>query len=776
MATRFQSLELQNPELFGIRLNGAVGRTDKQHLLEVMDKCLTRGKVKLVLDLSELTTLGGGGARILADFQRQLGERGGEAVVAGAGATVRQFLATQFGDLPLRFFLDVADADAHFDDDDYDYAARSGELSAAADRRHAASAEDEARNEAKYGAEGEADNEDGIGAIGLMDDEDDFALAADDEPSAKDSLGKAPAPAAGAEGSLAVNEVLEEFNGPTEEPEPVVPGRRKNHKYTSLPEAVAALGNWSEYEGHEQFAKALGNLLFSHGLADDSLLLTVQDDMLVDANNDWALDLDGDLASQVVDVGSPMTMLDIQTTNLSDRESSLLEAVTPDMILPIMRGEQLSAILLLNRDGEENEYTVAEHFALELLMRVLAENQSRASSESEERRRIADMSGGLNAAAPARVETLAAPETVASTEDSLSETLLELALNLPDADDRPHFWRLFVRHVWRVLPVKSLAYLPPRMHRAQIITGDNDEWRNMNLGEKKLQHFFRSMERPVEVACLPAFFREIKASLTLTGAQWIVGLNWDQEFLGTVFIAMEKEFQTKDPRELLEDVFSETARLLGRFDDSHDNADVNMNLVRMLIAQRELRCHGTDQLTQAMCDELHELANVMGFPPEQERNLIYGCLLRDVGLIAEDDSLMQSPDQMDSSLWPVYRQHPIEGAKLLAGLSLPQTILDVVRCHHERFNGEGFPMGLKGRKIPLAARLVTVVENYVGMIQGIGGRQAMTRETAAQVLRDNFGDRYDPDIVGVFLKAKNADLEDPADEMVGRQRRAPARV
>ncbi len=248
------------------------------------------------------------------------------------------------------------------------------------------------------------------------------------------------------------------------------------------------------------------------------------------------------------------------------------------------------------------------------------------------------------------------------------------------------------------------------MHRAQIIAGDSDEWRGMNLGEKKLQHFFRSMERPVQVAYLPTFFQEIKSSLTQTGSEWIVGLNWDQEFLGSVFISMEKEFRVDDPRSLLEEIFTETARLLSRFDDSHDHADVNMNLVRILIAEREKRCHGSDGLTHAICEELHRLASVMGFPPEQERNLIYGCLLRDVGLIAEEDALMGSPDAMDPTRWPVYRQHPTEGAKLLAGLNLPQTILDVVRCHHERFNGEGFPLGLKARKIPLAARLVTVVD------------------------------------------------------------------
>ena len=190
-----------------------------------------------------------------------------------------------------------------------------------------------------------------------------------------------------------------------------------------------------------------------------------------------------------------------------------------------------------------------------------------------------------------------------------------------------------------------------------------------------------------------------------------------------------------------------------RFDDNNDNADVNLQLVRILVAQREKRCFGHDRLTQAIVDHVHRLARVMGFPPDQERNLTYGCLLRDIGLIDKDDDLMKPPEEMDPTQWPVYRRHPADGAKLLESLNLPQTIVDVVHCHHERFNGEGFPRGLEGRDIPLAARVVTVVENYVSMVTGTSSHEPIAPQTAARILRDNLGQRYDPDIVGLFLDA-----------------------
>jgi len=243
-----------------------------------------------------------------------------------------------------------------------------------------------------------------------------------------------------------------------------------------------------------------------------------------------------------------------------------------------------------------------------------------------------------------------------------------------------------------------------------------------------------------------------------------VSMHWDDVFLGTAILGLDAEFVCDDSAERIAQIFKETSRLLARFDDTNDNADVSLQLVRLLLAQREKRCFGHDKLTQAIVEHVHRLARVMGFPPDQERNLTYGCLLRDIGLIDKDDGLMKPPEEMDPTQWPIYRRHPADGAKLLDGLNLPNTIVDVVQCHHERFNGEGFPRGLKGRAIPLAARLVTVVENYVSMVTGTSSQNPIAPSTAARILRDNLGERYDPDIVGLFLNAILGESDFPAEK------------
>ena len=148
------------------------------------------------------------------------------------------------------------------------------------------------------------------------------------------------------------------------------------------------------------------------------------------------------------------------------------------------------------------------------------------------------------------------------------------------------------------------------MHRAQIIVGDNDGWRNVHLGDDKLRHFLRSMQRPVQVANLPIFFREAKEALAAVGAHWIMALRWDDEFLGSVFLGTEERQADEEAADLLDEVFAETARLLHRFENNNDSADVNLELMRVVITQRERRCFGEDSPTDAVVAHLKRLAGV----------------------------------------------------------------------------------------------------------------------------------------------------------------------
>jgi len=712
MAIKFQSLKLNNPDLFGISLTGSVSRSDKSALQELADQAMSRSKVQLVLDLSHLSSLGGSGARVLADFQRQLLAAGGEAVFAGVGTVVRHFLDGKFNDLPLRYFLTVEDAVQQFNHEEYSPPDHSALLPP----------EPLEEDQETDRAESAEDVED-VGAMSFYDDEDD-----EDSDSELDEL-------------------LGEFTG-----KDARKGRRKDHHYMSLSDAVQALGTWHNGEDRKEFSDALSNMLFSQGLAETVTLLFPKGINLCSVEDDCSIPLAGSFARQLVNYARPLTMLDLRDEELVESEIEFLEKMNPEMILPLLQDQQLIGVVLLSNNGQDREYTVVDNFAFELLMNVLSQ------TESEPEKADASHSKSPSEDLVEAAKSVTAPLCTESSSD-LQETLYHLALELPEADDRPHFWRIFSRHASKAMPLDDLAFLAADACRPQLMVGHDNGWMALDLGQERLQMFFRTMERPVRVSNLPSLFKDTKEKMIAAGVQWLVGLNWEQEYLGMVLLGCDLDGIEMFPEERLLQLLEPTARLLARFDGHNDDADVTQGLVQTVMAQREVRCYGSDDVTTNMVEQLNLLAGEMGFPPDQHRDLVYGCLLRDIGLVGTSDDLMAAPSDMTPEQLQVYYQHPERGHDLIKDLDLPATIAEVVACHHERFNGQGYPEGLTGRDIPLSARVVTVVENFVAMITGIGVDKPMTTKEAARELKMDFGGRFDPDIVTVFLQAVLAEGE-----------------
>ncbi|MCP4571209.1 MAG: STAS domain-containing protein [bacterium] len=693
MATHFEPLKLARDDVFGVRLSGSVTRRDKDRLQELAEKCLDRGHQQVLLDLSELDTIGGGGAKALAQFQKRLVEAGGGTYIVGAGEVVKHFLTQSFADVPLDLYVSVEAA----------LAADTGADEAPVTEVPVVEEPEPEPEPESVDEVDEVDGDQEIGAVGFSEDVDEAGL----------------------------DDMLEDAH------EAATPaGRRKGHQYTSLSDAVASLGSWSEQKDHAEFNRSLGNLLFSHGLAEEAVLMVRDGDEMVDAGGERRIPVDCGFIANVARADRPITLLDIPEEDIDDDDAAVLESLDPDVILPVIQDDELTAMILLKREGEEREYSVAESFALELLMRVLTAKEDPSMEVVAAAAEAAGEDGGWE------------PDGTTP-----AEVLLQLALDLPEALDRPHFWRIFARHCWPVLPVRQMGLLGPDRSRPQIMVGGNDSWMGLELGAEKLQLFFQSMERPVAVGNMPSFFQEVRDELAAAGAQWIVALKWEGVNLGTVLLELDAAYRDVDPTELLEELFTETSRLLSRYDGSHDNADVNLELVRILVLLRERNCCGTDILTGTMTKHVARLARVMAFPPDQERDLLYGCLLRDIGLFDRNDDFMDADKKWSPAKREVFRKHPDDGVALLTDLKLPQSIMDVVRCHHERFDGKGFPRGLEGHRIPLAARVVAVAEHYAEMVTGADGQSPLSPEAAAELLRRASGTRFDPDLVDLFLKA-----------------------
>ena len=133
-------------------------------------------------------------------------------------------------------------------------------------------------------------------------------------------------------------------------------------------------------------------------------------------------------------------------------------------------------------------------------------------------------------------------------------------------------------------------------------------------------------------------------------------------------------------------------------------------------------------------------------------SLEYGFLLHDVGKIAISDQILLKPGPLSEEERDLLREHPVIGAQILRNVAmLHGSGLDVVRSHHERWDGAGYPDGLAGEQIPLAARVFAVIDTLDAMTSDRPYRQALTWDDAVDEILAQSGRQFDPSIVELFV-------------------------
>ena len=133
--------------------------------------------------------------------------------------------------------------------------------------------------------------------------------------------------------------------------------------------------------------------------------------------------------------------------------------------------------------------------------------------------------------------------------------------------------------------------------------------------------------------------------------------------------------------------------------------------------------------------------------------LKYAGYLHDVGKIGIPDEILGKSSQLSADEWKLMKKHPIVSARILEPVPISGTIKAAIRHHHERFDGKGYPYGLAGESIPLAARILSVADSYEAMTSNRPYRQALTDEQAISELVRCCGTQFDPVVVDSFLKS-----------------------
>jgi putative nucleotidyltransferase with HDIG domain len=129
----------------------------------------------------------------------------------------------------------------------------------------------------------------------------------------------------------------------------------------------------------------------------------------------------------------------------------------------------------------------------------------------------------------------------------------------------------------------------------------------------------------------------------------------------------------------------------------------------------------------------------------------FGFMLHDVGKIGTPDAILRKPGPLTSEEWTVMRLHPEIGVQIVRPIGFTETATDIILNHHERWDGTGYPLQLKGEEIPLAARTFSIVDAYDAMTSNRPYRPAMPESVALDAIRSVSGTMYDPDIVTTFI-------------------------
>jgi putative nucleotidyltransferase with HDIG domain len=166
----------------------------------------------------------------------------------------------------------------------------------------------------------------------------------------------------------------------------------------------------------------------------------------------------------------------------------------------------------------------------------------------------------------------------------------------------------------------------------------------------------------------------------------------------------------------------------------------------------ELRDRETEGHTQRVADMTVKLARLVGVPDSELVHMRRGALLHDIGKMAIPDPILLKTGPLTESEWEIMQKHPVYAYQLLSPIPYLRPALDIPYYHHEKWDGTGYPNGLKGEQIPLAARVFAIIDVWDALRSDRPYRPALSYERSLEYIRSHTGINFDPQVVIAFLR------------------------
>jgi putative nucleotidyltransferase with HDIG domain len=173
----------------------------------------------------------------------------------------------------------------------------------------------------------------------------------------------------------------------------------------------------------------------------------------------------------------------------------------------------------------------------------------------------------------------------------------------------------------------------------------------------------------------------------------------------------------------------------------------------------DLRDKETEGHTQRVTELTLKLAQAMNIPESELIHIRHGALLHDIGKMGVPDNILLKADELTDEEWEKMRKHPDFAYEMLSSIRYLQSALDIPYCHHEKWDGTGYPRGLKGKEIPIAARIFAVADVWDAITSDRPYRKGWSKEEASKYIREQSGKYFDPQVVDEFFRLTSEDKQ-----------------
>jgi len=249
--------------------------------------------------------------------------------------------------------------------------------------------------------------------------------------------------------------------------------------------------------------------------------------------------------------------------------------------------------------------------------------------------------------------------------------------------------------------------------------------------------------------------RAVKKEMSIRSKNYLATPMIDENVVGVITLYDKldgKEF-TQFDEEIMKTLSEQAAIAIKNAQLFREQADLTLSSIKCIARLLENRPHGVQRAEASFIKLINIIGPKFNMNESEIKMLQYAAMLHDAGQISIPEKVLAKRGELTGREYDIVKMHPLKGANILSKFRPLKPIVPIILYHHENYDGTGYPKGLKGKDIPMAARILAVVGAFEAMITEKPYRKALSVKAAVKEVQKNKGKQFDPRVVDVFCEA-----------------------